>query len=158
MTKNGFVSHIHRKKPKGRAMPETRRGPTMRNRKSARVSSMCLPSKRIGWGNQNYRDRRSNDQVRNGQSRLQHQTLYLPAQPRHRLTGSWYAKSDPFVAIPNSNQAKSTGDGKNVAAASAKVGTPDVLSANLRHAENNSLIEPSSFELNAGCHRNCCAI
>ena len=36
-------------------------------------------------------------------------------------------KSDPFVA--NSNQAKSTGDGKNVAAAAAKVGTPDVLSA-----------------------------
>ena len=25
-------------------------GPTMRNRKSARVSSMCSPSKRIGWG------------------------------------------------------------------------------------------------------------
>jgi hypothetical protein len=54
-------------------------------------------------------------------------------------------KSDPFVA--NSNQAKSTGDGKSVAAAAAKVGTgtPDVLSANVRHAENNSLIEPSSF-------------
>jgi IS5 family transposase len=25
LTKNGFVSHIHRKKPKGRAMPETMR-------------------------------------------------------------------------------------------------------------------------------------
>ena len=38
------------KKPKGRACPRQCGGPTMRNRKSARVSSMCSPSKRIGWG------------------------------------------------------------------------------------------------------------
>jgi Transposase domain (DUF772) len=36
---------------------------------------------------QNYRDRPSNDQDRNGQSRLQHQTIYLPAQDRRRMTG-----------------------------------------------------------------------
>jgi hypothetical protein len=36
-------------------------------------------------------------------------------------------KSGPLVS--NSNQAKSTGDGKSVAAAAAKVGTSDVLSA-----------------------------
>ena len=48
LTKNGFVSHIHRKKPNGRAMPETMQRANMRNRKSARVSSMCSPSKRIG--------------------------------------------------------------------------------------------------------------
>jgi IS5 family transposase len=33
LTKNGFVSHIHRKKPKGRAMPRRCGGPIMRNRK-----------------------------------------------------------------------------------------------------------------------------
>ena len=61
-TEGWVVSHIHRKKPKGRAMPETMRRPTMRNRKSARVSSMCLPSKRIGGViHQNYRDRPSDD-------------------------------------------------------------------------------------------------
>jgi transposase, IS5 family len=47
MRKNGFVSHIHRKKPKGRAMSETTRRPT-RNRKSARALSMSSPSKRLG--------------------------------------------------------------------------------------------------------------
>jgi hypothetical protein len=35
---------------------------------------------------QNYRDRPSNGQDRNGQSHLQHQTLYLPAQDRRRMT------------------------------------------------------------------------
>jgi hypothetical protein len=38
LNKNGFVSHIHRKKPKGRAMPETMRRANNANRKSARVS------------------------------------------------------------------------------------------------------------------------
>ena len=76
---------------------------------------------------QNYRDRPSDDQDRNGQSRLQHQTPYLSVQDRHRMTRLVVRKSDPFVA--NSNQAKSTGDGNSVAAAAAKVGTPDVLSA-----------------------------
>ena len=41
---------------------------------------------------QNYRDRPSNDQGRNGQSRLQHQTLYLPAHDRRRMTGLSYAR------------------------------------------------------------------
>ena len=41
LNKNGFVSHIHRKKP-GRAMPETMR--------RANNSSMCSLSKRIGCG------------------------------------------------------------------------------------------------------------
>jgi IS5 family transposase len=50
LTKYGFVSHIHRKKPKGRAMPETMRRANKENRKSARVSSTCLPSKSIEWG------------------------------------------------------------------------------------------------------------
>jgi hypothetical protein len=32
------------------------------------------------------------DKTRNGQSRLQHQTPYLPAQGRHRMTGLCYAR------------------------------------------------------------------
>src|SRR5262249_52152105 len=50
LNKNGFVSHVHRKKPKGRAMHETMRRAHNAKTKSARVSSMCSPSKRIGWG------------------------------------------------------------------------------------------------------------
>jgi len=71
------------------------------------------------------------------------QTPYPSAQDRHRITRLVVRKSDPFVA--NSKQAKSTGDGKSVAAAAAKVGTPDVLSAKFRHAEHKSLVEPSIF-------------
>ena len=37
LNKYGFVSHIHRKKPKGRLCTRRCGGPTMRNRKSARV-------------------------------------------------------------------------------------------------------------------------
>jgi IS5 family transposase len=49
LNKNGFVSHIHRKKPKGRAMPETMRRGNNAKSKSARLSSMYSASKRIGW-------------------------------------------------------------------------------------------------------------
>jgi IS5 family transposase len=49
LTKNGFVSHIHRKKPKGRAMPETmRRANNAKSKIRSRVERS--PSKRIGWG------------------------------------------------------------------------------------------------------------
>ena len=87
LNKNGFISHIHRKKPKGRAMPETMRRANNAKSKSARLSSMYSASKGSdGAIHQNYRDRPSNDQDRNGQSRLQHQTLYLPAQGRRHCT------------------------------------------------------------------------
>jgi hypothetical protein len=49
MEKNGFVSRVHRKKPKGRALPETTRRANNVNRKSAPGSSMSSPPKRIGW-------------------------------------------------------------------------------------------------------------
>jgi hypothetical protein len=55
---------------------------------------------------QNYRDRPSNDQDRNGQSRLQPPTLYLPAQDRHCMTGLGYARR-PFESLLNCDQAKS---------------------------------------------------
>ena len=57
----------------------------------------------------------------NGEFRLQHQTPYLSAQDRHRMTRLVVRKKRPIRR--NSNQAKSTGDGKSVAAAAAKVGT-----------------------------------
>src|ERR1700730_11048350 len=50
MERNGFVSHAHRKRPKGRPMPEAiRRAPTTPNQKSVRASSISSPSRRIGW-------------------------------------------------------------------------------------------------------------
>ena len=52
----------------------------------------------------NYRDRPSNDQDRNGQSRLQHQTLYLPARGRRRMTALCYAGR---LFNLNTDQAKS---------------------------------------------------
>ena len=62
LNKNGFVSHIHRKKPKGRAMPETMRRANNAKSKSARLSSMYSASKGSdGAIHQNYRDRPSND-------------------------------------------------------------------------------------------------
>ena len=48
---------------------------------------VCRAKGSDGVIHQNYRDRPSNDQSRNGQSRLQHQTLYLPAQDCRRMTG-----------------------------------------------------------------------
>jgi hypothetical protein len=49
MEKNGFVSHVHRKKPQGRAMLETIRRANNAKSKSARMSSTSSPSRRIGW-------------------------------------------------------------------------------------------------------------
>jgi hypothetical protein len=37
MAKNGFVSHVHRKKPKARVMPKAVRRGNNANRKSARA-------------------------------------------------------------------------------------------------------------------------
>ena len=58
----------------------------------ARRACVCRTKASNGVVRQNYRDRPSDDQDRNGQSRLQHQTPYLPAQLRHRLTDLSYEK------------------------------------------------------------------
>jgi hypothetical protein len=64
LTKNGFVSHIHRKKPKGGAMPETmRRANNAKLKIRSRVEHVFAEQ-------QNYRDCLSDDQDRNDQSRL----------------------------------------------------------------------------------------
>jgi hypothetical protein len=44
-----LVSHIHRKKPAGRPMPERTARPTRGNRPCGRTSSTSLPSRRPGW-------------------------------------------------------------------------------------------------------------
>jgi hypothetical protein len=64
-----------RKKPKGRAMPETmRRANNAKSKIRAHVERVFAEQKdRMGLFIRNYRDRPSNDQDRNGQSRLQHQ-------------------------------------------------------------------------------------
>ena len=84
LIKNGFVSHIHRKKPKGRAMHETmRRANNAKSKIRSRVEHVFAEQKdrmglfirtigiarattKIGTD----RDRPSNDQDRNGQSGL----------------------------------------------------------------------------------------
>ena len=80
LNRNGFVSHIHRNKPKGRAMHETmRRAYNARIRKSARVSSMYLPSKRIGWGH----------------------SSELSGSPEQRLKSQWPISSTTSNALPS---------------------------------------------------------
>ena len=49
MEKNGFVSHVHRKKPRASRCPRRYGGPTMPNRKSARASSTSSLPRRTGW-------------------------------------------------------------------------------------------------------------
>jgi IS5 family transposase len=50
LNKNGFVSHIHRKKPKGRAMPETmRRANNAKSKIRVRVEHV-FAKQGIGWG------------------------------------------------------------------------------------------------------------
>ena len=100
LNKNGFVSQIHRKKPKGRAMPETmQRANNAKSKIRSRVEHVFAEQKSrmglfitTGAIHHDYRDRPSNDQDRNGQSRLQHQTLCLPAQDRLRMTRLCYAR------------------------------------------------------------------
>ena len=68
LTKNGFVSHIHRKKPKGRAMPEvTRRANNAKSKIRSRVEHVFAEQKdQMEAIHQNYRDRPSHDQDWNG--------------------------------------------------------------------------------------------
>ena len=49
MERNGFVSHVHRKRPKGARCRKRSGAPTTPNRKSVRASSRILPSKGTGW-------------------------------------------------------------------------------------------------------------
>ena len=50
MEKNGFVSRVHRKKPKGRVMPEaTRRANNAKSKIRSRVMRMFSPPRKIGW-------------------------------------------------------------------------------------------------------------
>jgi hypothetical protein len=88
LNKNGFVSHIHRKKPNGRAMPETMRraNNAIENPLACRAYVGGAKGSNVAI-HQNCRDRPSNGQDWNGPSRLQHRTLYFLAKDRRRMTG-----------------------------------------------------------------------
>ena len=93
MERNGFVSHVHRKKPKGRPMPEAiRRANNAKSKiRSARRACLRRAEGSDGFVHPHHRDRASDDEDRTGQSRLQHQTLALPAH-RRGMTDLCYAK------------------------------------------------------------------
>src|SRR5271166_2825420 len=65
--KNGFVSYVHRQKPKGRVLTEAIRRAKNANRKSDPGSSMRSLSRRIGWTvHPHLRDRARDGEDRTG--------------------------------------------------------------------------------------------
>jgi hypothetical protein len=76
LTKNGFLSHIHRKKPKGRAMSATMPACQQCEIENPRARRACVRRAKgpdeVIHHNDWYRP--SDDQDRNGQSGLEHQT------------------------------------------------------------------------------------
>src|SRR5690349_5644965 len=104
-------------------------GPTMRNRKSARASSMCSLSKKVGWG----------------------YSSQLSGSPEQRPRSEWPISSTTSNAL--SSCARSPSHDPLVlrkAPHSSQYQIPikpnqQPVSADLWHAEHNSLIELSSF-------------
>jgi len=86
MERNGFVSHVHRKRPKGRPMPEAIRRANNAKSKSVRASSMSSPSRRIGWvcssGPSGSRERRRRSDWRTS-STISNACSYCGASRRH---------------------------------------------------------------------------
>jgi hypothetical protein len=114
-----LVSHIHRKKPKGRAMPETMlRANNAKSKIRARVEHLFAEQKdRMELFIRTIGIAQAMTKIGTANLVYNNQTPYLP-------------QSGPLISIPNSNQAKSTAG---------------VMSADLQHEKNNSLIEPSRF-------------
>ena len=83
MERNGFVSHVHRKRPKGRPM---RSDPARQHRQIenpfARRACLCRAEGSDGFVHPDRRDRESEDEDRPGEPRLQYQTPALPAAHR----------------------------------------------------------------------------
>ena len=100
LNENGFVSHIHHKKPKGRAMPETtRRANNAKSKIRSRVEHVFAEQKdRMELFIRTIGIARATTKIGIA-VRLQHQTLYLPAQDRHRVTSLCYA-TQPIQLIP----------------------------------------------------------
>ena len=76
MEKHGFTSRVHRKKPKGRAMPGAIRAGRQCQIENPRACRACVRRTKgpNGSVHPHHRNRAGNHQDRHGQSRLQHQT------------------------------------------------------------------------------------
>ena len=76
MERNGFVSHVHRKRPKGRPMPEAiRRANNAKSKIRSRVEHVFAEQKdRMGLFIRTIGIAESEDEDRTGEPRLQYQT------------------------------------------------------------------------------------
>ena len=83
MERNGFVSHVHRKRPKGRPMPEAiRRANTAKSKIRSRVEPVFAAQKdRMGLFIRTVGTARAKTKI-TGEPRLQYQTPALPAAHR----------------------------------------------------------------------------
>lgn len=89
MERNGFVSHVHRKRPKGRPMPEAiRRANNAKSKIRSRVEHVFAEPKDRMVVHPDHRDRESEDEDRTGEPRPQYQTPALPAAHRGGLIDS----------------------------------------------------------------------
>ena len=90
MERNGFVSHVHRKKPKGRPMPEAiRRANNAKSKIRSRVEHVFAEQKdRMGLFIRTIGIARATDEDRTGEPRLQYQTPALPAAHRGAMIDS----------------------------------------------------------------------
>jgi IS5 family transposase len=85
MQRNGFVSHVHRKRPKGRPMPEAiRRANNAKSKIRSRVEPVFAAQKdRMGLFIRTVGIARAKTKIdRPGEPRLQYQTPALPAAHR----------------------------------------------------------------------------
>jgi hypothetical protein len=131
LNKNGFVSHIHREKPKNRAMHETmRRANNAKSKIRSRVehvfaeqkARMGLLIRTIGSPEQRLR---LEWPISSTTSNALSSCARSPSHDRLVLR-----KAAPFDSLPNCDQAKSI----------------EPVSADLRLLKNNLLIEPSTFD------------
>ena len=93
LEKNGFVSRIHRKKPKGRPMAETtRRANALKSKVRSRVEHVFAAQKdRMDLFVRTIGIARA---TTHGQPRLQHQTPAVPAANGRSLTPTWDTVGD----------------------------------------------------------------
>ena len=96
--KNGFVSHVHRKKPKGRAMP----GAIRRANNATLQGRACVRGAKgpDGFVHSHHRHCASDRENRPRQSRLQHPTIAVPETHRRGI-----APSPPPLPAKNVAQA-----------------------------------------------------
>jgi hypothetical protein len=97
MEKNGFVSHVHRKKPKGKPMSDAvRRANAAKSKIRSRVEHVFAEQKaRMGLFVRTIGIARATVKIGNGEFGLQHQTTAVPAQDRRCLTAATGETSEP---------------------------------------------------------------